>query len=81
MSNEFVNVGFDNMVNIDKITLITTTNNNPARKLIQKHKDAGTFYDATLHRTGKSIIVTDIGIILSALSPSTITNRIYEAIR
>jgi regulator of extracellular matrix RemA (YlzA/DUF370 family) len=45
--------------------------------MVQSAKDAGTAIDATCGRKTKAVIVTDSGhLVLSALLPETIANRV-----
>jgi len=45
--------------------------------MVQSAKDAGTAIDATCGRKTKSVIVTESGhLVLSALLPETIANRV-----
>ena len=75
--SHFVNVGFGNMVNVDKILAIINPDSAPAKRLVSNGKDSKTLIDATQGRKTKSIIVTtDNKIILSSLLSETITGRV-----
>lgn len=72
----FVNIGFGNIINSDKIVTVITPDSAPAKRLVQHAREAGTVIDATQGRRTKGIIVTDRQqIILSALLPETIAAR------
>ena len=72
----FVNVGFGNMVNTDKIVSIISSDSAPAKRMIAKGKDSETLIDATQGRRTKSVIFTENDkIILSALQPETLAGR------
>ena len=79
LNNVFINVGFGNMVNVDKIVSIINPDPAPSKRLISEFREQGKLIDATAGRRTRSIIVTNGGyIILSSLQPETITQRVKE---
>lgn len=75
--NRLINIGFGNVVNSNKIVGIISPEAAPIKRMVQNAKDAGTAIDATCGRKTKAVIVTDSGhLVLSALLPETIANRI-----
>ncbi|WMJ88498.1 DUF370 domain-containing protein [Anaerocolumna sp. MB42-C2] len=75
--NRLINIGFGNVVNSNKIVGIISPEAAPIKRMVQSAKDAGTAIDATCGRKTKAVIVTDSGhLVLSALLPETIANRI-----
>mgnify|MGYP002472381207 CR=1 FL=1 len=65
------------MVNSNKIVGIIKPEAAPIKRMVQNAKDAGTAIDATCGRKTKAVIVTDNGhLVLSALLPETIANRV-----
>lgn len=74
--NRFINVGFGNIANTDKITGIIRPEAAPVKRLVQNARDSGMAVDATCGRKTKSVIVMEDGhIMLSALLPETIAGR------
>ncbi|MCR5791723.1 MAG: DUF370 domain-containing protein [Lachnospiraceae bacterium] len=72
----FVNIGFGNIINTDKIVTIVSPDAAPIKRMLQIAKDNGTAVDATCGRKTKSVIVTGDGqLVLSALLPETIATR------
>ncbi len=72
-----VNVGYGNMVNAEKVIAIIKPEAAPVKRMIQHAKDIGSAVDATCGRKTKSVIVVeDDMIVLSALLPDTIAQRI-----
>lgn len=72
----FVNIGFGNMISDDKIVAMITPDSAPAKRIMQKAKEAGTIVDATQGRKTRAVIVTAIdSVVLSALTPETIAER------
>ena len=71
-----MNIGFGNLVNTDKIVSIVSSDSAPAKRMVQKGKEAETLIDATQGRKTKSVIFTENNrIILSALQPETLAGR------
>ncbi len=74
-----INVGYGNIVNMDKVVSIIRTEAAPIKRMIQVAKDSNMAIDATCGRKTKCILVMDSGhIVLSALLPDTIENRVNE---
>lgn len=74
-----INVGYGNIVNMDKVVSIVRTEAAPIKRMIQVAKDSNMAIDATCGRKTKCILIMDSGhIILSALLPDTIENRVNE---
>ncbi|GAA4655126.1 DUF370 domain-containing protein [Anaerocolumna aminovalerica] len=75
--SRLINIGFGNVVNSNKIVGIIKPEAAPIKRMVQNAKDAGTAIDATCGRKTKAVIVTDNGhLVLSALLPETIANRV-----
>ena len=74
-----INVGYGNIVNMDKVVSIIRTEAAPIKRMIQVAKDNNMAIDATCGRNTKCILVMDSGhVVLSALLPDTIENRVNE---
>ena len=72
----FVNVGFGNVVNSEKIVSMVSTEAAPVRRLIQNARDEGRAVDATCGRKTKTAVILESGhVVLSALTTDTITSR------
>ena len=74
-----INVGYGNIVNMDKVVSIRRTEAAPIKRMIQVAKDNNMAIDATCGRKTKCILVMDSGhVVLSALLPDTLENRVNE---
>jgi len=72
-----VNVGFNNMVNKDRIIAVVSPETSPIKRLVQDSKDTGRVIDVTCGRKTRAVIITDSDhVILSAIQCETISNRI-----
>lgn len=77
MLKRLINIGYGNIVNIDKVVGIISPEAAPIKRMVQNAKDSGMAIDATCGRRTKSVIVIDSGqLMLSALLPETIANRV-----
>jgi len=75
----FINVGYGNMVAVDRIITLTSPESAPIKRMIQDAKDAGRVIDVSCGRKTRAVIITDSDhIILSALQAETIANRLEE---
>ena len=64
---------------MDKVVSIIRTEAAPIKRMIQVAKDNNMAIDATCGRKTKCILVMDSGhVVLSALLPDTIENRVNE---
>lgn len=77
MNLKLINIGFGNMVVSNRIVSIISPESAPVKRLIQENRDKGSLIDATYGRKTRSVIVTDSNhIILAAVQPETIANRL-----
>ncbi len=73
---QFINIGFGNMVNTDKIVSIVATEAAPIKRMIQSARDDGKAVDATCGRRTRTVLVMESGhMVLSALTADTISQR------
>jgi len=72
----FVNIGFGNLVNEDKIVSMVSTDAAPIKRMIQTARDEGRAVDATCGRRTRSVLVMESGhLVLSALTTYTLAIR------
>ena len=78
---KLINIGFGNIVSVDKIISIVNPDSAPIKRLVQEAKDNKTVIDATFGRKTRAVIITDSGqLILAAIQPETIASRIDKEI-
>ena len=58
---DFINVGFGNMVNGDKIISMVSTDAAPIKRMIQNARDEGKAVDATCGRRTRAVLVMESG--------------------
>ena len=73
----FINIGFGNVVNADKIISIVSPVAAPVKRLVQNARDNGDAVDATCGRKTKAVIIMEYKtVVLSSLLPETIVTRL-----
>jgi regulator of extracellular matrix RemA (YlzA/DUF370 family) len=76
---KFVNIGFGNIVNADKVVAVVSPDAAPVKRLVQNAKETGRAIDATQGRRTKAVLITgDSFLVLSALQPDTIGKRFHS---
>ena len=56
---EFVNIGFGNLVNAERVISVVSPESAPVKRMIQEAKSSGSLIDATHGRKTLSVIITD----------------------
>lgn len=74
-----INIGYGNVVSADKLISVVSPDSAPIKRLIQQAKEMFKLVDGTCGRRTRAVMVFESGhIILSALMPDTITQRIEQ---
>ena len=72
-----VNIGFGNIVAADRLIAIVSPESAPIRRLIQEAREDGRLVDGTCGRRTRAVVVRDSGhVVLSAIQPETVANRL-----
>ena len=76
---KLINIGFGNMVSASRLVAIVSPESAPIKRIMQDAKEQGTLIDATYGRRTRAVILTDSDhVILSALQPETVANRLND---
>lgn len=76
---KLINIGFGNMVSVERLVAIVSPESAPIKRIIGEAKERGTLIDATHGRRTRAVIITDSDhIILTYLQTETVANRIEE---
>ncbi len=76
---KLINIGFGNIVSAGRLVAIVSPESAPIKRIIQDARDRGMLIDATYGRRTRAVIVTDSDhIILSAVQPETVANRMSK---
>lgn len=77
MDIRLINIGFGNIVAANRIVAIVSPESAPIKRIISEARDRSTLIDATYGRRTRAVIVTDSDhVILSAVQPETVANRL-----
>ena len=78
MNNKLVNIGFGNVVVASRIIAIITPSSAPMKRLKEEARQQGKLIDATQGRKTRALVITDSDhIILSAVQPATVSQRLF----
>ena len=66
---KLINIGFGNMVSANRLIAIVSPESAPIKRIIQDSRDRGT----------RAVLITDSDhVILSAVQPETVANRVVD---
>lgn len=72
-----VDIGFGNVININRVIAIVLPDSAPVKRMIQLAKDKGLLIDASCGKSTKAVVVVDSGhIILAAIPIDVISSRV-----
>ena len=76
---KLINIGFGNMVSASRLVAIVSPESAPIKRIIQDARHCGNLIAATYGRRTRAVIITDSDhVILSAVQPETVANRIVD---
>ena len=76
---KLINIGLGNMVSANRLVAIVSPESAPIKRIIQDARDKGCLIDATYGRRTRAVIITDSDhVILSAVQPETVANRLND---
>ena len=76
---KLINIGFGNMVAAGRLVAFVSPVSAPIKRIIQDAKERGGLIDATYGRRTRAVLITDSEhVILSAVQPETVANRLVD---
>ncbi len=76
---KLINIGFGNMISASRMIAIVSPESAPIKRIVQDARERGTLIDATYGRRTRAVIIMDSEhVVLSALQPETVSNRIVD---
>ena len=76
---KLINIGFGNMVSANRLVAIVSPESAPIKRIVQDARDSGRLIDATYGRRTRAVLITDSDhVILSAVQPETVANRLTD---
>lgn len=74
---KLINIGFGNMVSAHRLIAIVSPESAPIKRMVQEARDRGVLIDATFGRRTRAVLIMDNDhLVLSALQPETVSNRL-----
>ena len=74
-----INIGFGNMVSASRLVAIVSPESAPIKRIVQDAKERGSLIDATYGRRTRAVIIMDSDhVVLSAVQPETVANRLND---
>lgn len=79
MSIKLINIGFGNIVSANRIVSIVSPESAPIKRIITEARDRNMLIDATYGRRTRAVIIADSDhVILSAVQPETVAQRLVN---
>ena len=76
---KLINIGFGNMVSAGRLIAIVSPESAPIKRIVQEARDKGSLIDATYGRRTRAVIIMDSDhVVLSAVQPETVANRLND---
>ena len=77
MQARLVNICYGTIIAVDRIIAVVAPESAPIKRIVQEAKELKNLIDATYGRRTRSVIIMDNStVVLSAVQPETITNRV-----
>lgn len=74
---KLINIGFGNMISAGRLIAIVSPDSAPIKRMVQEARERGVLIDASYGRRTRAVLVMDNDhLVLSALQPETVANRL-----
>ena len=74
---QFINIGFGNLVSVQRLIAVVSPDSAPVKRLMQESRDRGMLIDATYGRKTAAVLVMDSDhVVLSALAAERLAPRL-----
>lgn len=79
MAIRLINIGYGNIVSANRIISIVSPESAPIKRIVQEARDRQMLIDATYGRRTRAVIIMDSDhVILSAVQPETVAQRLIN---
>ena len=76
---KLINIGFGNLVSAGRLVAIVSPESAPIKRIVQDARESARLIDATYGRRTRAVLITDSDhVILSAIQPETVANRMTD---
>lgn len=80
MDIKLINIGFGNIVSANRIISIVSPESAPIKRIISDARERNMLVDATYGRRTRAVIIADSDhVILSAVQPETVAQRVISS--
>ncbi|PYZ93205.1 hypothetical protein CR194_08375 [Salipaludibacillus keqinensis] len=80
MDIKLINIGFGNIVSANRIISIVSPESAPIKRIISDARERNMLVDATYGRRTRAVIIADSDhVILSAVQPETVAQRVITS--
>ena len=80
MATELIHIGFGNRLSMNRVIVIVSPSSAPTKRLVQEARGKGLLIDMTNGRRAKAVLIMDDGhIVIAAVSPEAIANRLASS--
>jgi extracellular matrix regulatory protein A len=74
---KMINIGLGNLISAARLIAVISPDSAPVKRMILEAREGGHVIDGTVGRRTRAVMIMDSGhIVLSALLPETIANRL-----
>ena len=76
---KLINIGFGNMVSAGRVVAVVSPDSAPVKRLVKEARERGMLIDASYGRSTRAVLIMDSDhVVLSALQPETVANRVVD---
>ncbi len=76
---KLINIGYGNIIASGRLIAIVSPESAPIKRMVQEARDRAMLIDATCGRRTRAVVIMDSDhVVLSALLPETISNRLAQ---
>ena len=76
---KLINIGFGNMVSAGRVVAVVSPDSAPVKRLVKEARERGMLIDASYGRSTRAVLIMDSDhVVLSALQPETVANRVND---
>lgn len=74
---KLIDIGFGNLVAAGRLIAVVSPDSAPIKRMVQEARERGVLIDASYGRRTRAVLVMDNDhVVLSALQPETVANRL-----
>ena len=74
---KLIHVGFGSLVSAERVVAVVSPDSAPIKRMTQEARERGVLIDASYGRRTRAVLVMDNDhVVLSALQPETVANRL-----